>query len=136
MVRIEDVTYDDDGEESGGVELRRRNQAAAAARENNQVEASQNGEDEDANPETELTFDEQVDRAREQYQPTPLEKFLAIAKSLIMRALVVYFIMYFIRSNAGKPSTTTSDASGKVQAPASLASSNVFPNGTEFDMKD
>lgn len=76
------------------------------------------------------SFNEQVDRARAEYQPTPMEKFMALVKSLILRALMIYFLMTFWRSST-KPAAQTGSGSG-AQAPASLASSNIFINGTEL----
>ncbi|CAG7785118.1 unnamed protein product [Allacma fusca] len=105
--------------------------------DNNENEAgADDGADGEAEapPEQELSFNEQVDRAREQYQPTRMEKFMALAKSLILRGLIIYFVMTFIRGNANKPQATNS--TGGAPAPASLASTNIYPNGTEFDMKD
>lgn len=78
-----------------------------------------------------LTFDEQVDQAREAYQPTPMEKFFSIMKSLILRALVVYFIMTFIKGSSKAPAATTPGGSSKAPVSASV---NVYPNGTELVM--
>jgi len=76
------------------------------------------------------TFDEQVDTARAAMQPSPFEKFMALAKSLFLRAMMIYFLMTFWRSNS-KPAQTATGGGG-AQAPASLASSNIFINGTEL----
>ena len=35
----------------------------------------------------------QIDAEREQYQPTPLEKVMAMMKSLFMRGMVIYFVV-------------------------------------------
>jgi hypothetical protein len=62
-----------------------------------------------------------------------MEKFMALLKSLILRAMVIYFIMSFIRGNGSgvkTPVANTDPAGGK--APSSLASSNIYTNGTEF----
>lgn len=74
-----------------------------------------------------------MDRAREQMQPTPMEKFMAMMKSMILRALMIYFLMTFWRSNTKPAATTVQGGSGGgAQAPASLASTNIFINGTEL----
>jgi len=65
-------------------------------------------------------------------QPSPMEKFMAIVKSLILRAMVVYFVMSFIRGNGSKPAASSGQSADGGKAPPSLASSNIFPNGTEF----
>jgi len=39
----------------------------------------------------------QIDAEREQYQPTPMEKILAMIKSLFLRGMVIYFIMSVFR---------------------------------------
>ena len=35
----------------------------------------------------------QIAEEREQYQPTPLEKVMAMMKSLFMRGMVIYFVV-------------------------------------------
>ena len=35
----------------------------------------------------------QVAEEREQYQPSPLEKMMAIMKSLFLRGMVIYFVV-------------------------------------------
>ncbi|ODN05589.1 Cleft lip and palate transmembrane protein 1 [Orchesella cincta] len=136
MVRIEDVTdapAEATAGSSDGVPQKRRVQFS---NEVSTVENNNSGDDDEdageAQPERELTFDEQVDAARAQYQPSPWEKFLALAKSLFLRAIMIYFLMTFWRTNS-KPAQTASSGGG-AQAPASLASSNIFINGTELEM--
>jgi len=137
MVRIEDVTNASEAGEGStdGVPQKRRVQFS---NEVSTVENNNSGDDEgdtgEGPTEPTLTFDEQVDAARAQYQPTPWEKFLALAKSLFLRAIMIYFLMTFWRTNS-KPAQTASGGGG-AQAPASLASSNIFINGTELEMED
>lgn len=46
---------------------------------------------------------------------------------------MIYFLMTFWRSNTKPPATAVSSGGeGAVKAPASLASSNIFLNGTEL----
>ena len=42
-------------------------------------------------------FKEGVQKEREKYQPTAAEKIFAVAKSIILRALVFYLIMWFFK---------------------------------------
>lgn len=62
-------------------------------------------------------------------QPTKLESFFAITKSLIIRALVVYFITSMFRQpQAPKPEVNSPTGAPRVPA------TNMFTNGTELDM--
>lgn len=62
-------------------------------------------------------------------QPTKLESFFAITKSLIIRALIVYFITSMFRQPAA-PKPDLKNPSGVARAPAV----NMFSNGTELEM--
>ncbi len=42
-------------------------------------------------------LDAQVAAEREQYQPSAAEKFFAIVKSMLLRAMVIYFVMQFFK---------------------------------------
>lgn len=42
-------------------------------------------------------LDAQIANEREQYQPTAAEKVFAILKSMLLRAMVIYFIMQFFK---------------------------------------
>ena len=65
---------------------------------------------------------------RERYQPTGMEKFLSIVKSMIMRGLFIYFIMSVFK----RPQPTAPPAKdGTVQLPNGMAT-NLFANGTLF----
>lgn len=68
--------------------------------------------------------------AQQQQQPTRLESFFAITKSLIIRALVIYFISSFFR----RPAPV--DPNAKPGAPAAPKTNawNYFENGAMFDM--
>ena len=67
-----------------------------------------------------IMFKEDVDRfkhdvakEREKYQPTTTEKIFAVVKSVILRALAFYIIMWFMRRNStpgGIPSESKSES--------------------------
>nr|CAD7261209.1 unnamed protein product [Timema shepardi] len=79
------------------------------------------------NNEGELAFAARVEAEKEKYQPTKLESFFAVTKSLILRALVIYFITSFFR----RPSTTDAPvASADGSSPAKIPAFNLFENGT------
>ncbi|XP_031770715.2 putative lipid scramblase CLPTM1 [Galleria mellonella] len=71
----------------------------------------------------------QIDEQRRRMQPTKLESFFAITKSLIIRALVVYFITSMFRQPSA-PKTDVSNPTGTPRIPAI----NMFNNGTLLDM--
>ena len=52
-------------------------------------------------------FRAQVAEEREQYQPTPLEKVMAMMKSLFLRGMVIYFVVSVFR----RPTTPAPAAS-------------------------
>ena len=60
-------------------------------------------------------FREGVNKEREKYQPTAMEKIFATMKSIILRALVFYMIMWFLKRNnanpGGAPPASTLDSS-------------------------
>ena len=60
-------------------------------------------------------FREGVNKEREKYQPTAMEKIFATMKSIILRALVFYVIMWFLKRNnanpGGAPPASTLDSS-------------------------
>ena len=66
-------------------------------------------DDEDENVEEvksdEVLFREGVNQVRDQYQPTTMEKIFAMVKSLILRALVFYVIMWFMKRNNANPTS-------------------------------
>ncbi|OWR40845.1 Cleft lip and palate transmembrane protein 1 [Danaus plexippus plexippus] len=64
-----------------------------------------------------------------QRQPTKMESFLAITKSLIIRGLVVYLITSMFRQPS-PPKADVNSPSGVARLPAI----NMFPNGTVVDM--
>lgn len=73
-------------------------------------------------------------------QPTQLESFFAVTKSLIIRALVIYFISSFFR----KPAATPPTGAGSIDDPTGVKTAvaagtrapawNYFDNGTLFDL--
>lgn len=86
---------------------------------------------EDLNPEVHILiycsafqFAAQVAQERERYQPTKLESFFAILKTLIIRGLIVYFIASFFR----RPATVEPGPGGV--GPTKVPAFNIFENGT------
>ncbi|XP_065095225.1 putative lipid scramblase CLPTM1 [Ochlerotatus camptorhynchus] len=63
-------------------------------------------------------------------QPSRLESFFAITKSLILRALVIYFISSFFRKPAPDAPVNNQSAVGQ----SKITAWNLFENGTMFDM--
>ncbi|XP_041988090.1 cleft lip and palate transmembrane protein 1 homolog [Aricia agestis] len=72
----------------------------------------------------------EIDEQRRRMQPTKMESFMAITKSLIIRALVVYFITSFFR----QPAAPKADLGNPGVAAPRSAAINMFPNGTMLDM--
>lgn len=73
------------------------------------------------------------DGAPPQQQPTKLESFFAITKSLIIRALIIYFVSSFLRKPATTPTEVNPNAPGGAPPPTRLPATNFFQNGTLFD---
>lgn len=90
--------------------------------ENSVVEANRSSEDA-------VDVNAQIDEQRRRMQPTKMESFFAITKSLIIRALVVYFITSMFR----QPSAPKTDLSNPTAAPR-VPAINMFANGTVLDM--
>lgn len=67
----------------------------------------------------------------QQRQPSRMESFFAITKSLILRALVIYFISSFFRKPA--PDAQVNQTGGDV-GKSRIAAWNLFENGTMFDL--
>ncbi|KAE8750235.1 hypothetical protein FOCC_FOCC003043 [Frankliniella occidentalis] len=65
-------------------------------------------------------------------QPTGMESFFAVTKSLIIRALVIYFITSFFRKPQAPVAPT--DSAGGVQFKGNLPAFNLFENGTAMDL--
>lgn len=95
--------------------------AAEVSTENSVVESNGSTENVDINA--------QIDEQRRRMQPTKMESFFAITKSLIIRALVVYFITSMFRQPAA-PKTDVTSPTGAPRVPAV----NMFANGTVLDM--
>lgn len=70
--------------------------------------------------------------ARLQRQPGKLESFFAVTKSLIIRALIIYFVSTFFRKPATTP--TAPDANNVVPAGPKITAWNYFENGIPFDL--
>ncbi|CAK9830187.1 Putative lipid scramblase CLPTM1 [Anthophora retusa] len=90
----------------------------------------QNGELVSTESNEERDINAEIDEQRKKYQPTRLESFFAITKSLITRALIIYFISYIFRRLQTDVNT---QSFGSVD-PAYLQAVNMFKNGTIFDM--
>uniref|UniRef100_A0A1Q3F8A7 Putative conserved plasma membrane protein n=1 Tax=Culex tarsalis TaxID=7177 RepID=A0A1Q3F8A7_CULTA len=69
--------------------------------------------------------------AAAQRQPSRMESFFAITKSLILRALVIYFISSFFRKPA--PDAPVNQTGGG-DAKSRITAWNLFDNGTMFDL--
>ncbi|XP_036328022.1 cleft lip and palate transmembrane protein 1 homolog isoform X2 [Rhagoletis pomonella] len=94
-----------------------------AAQGNGEVAAAPDGAADPNNP----------DQQGQQPPPaTKLESFFAVTKSLILRALIIYFISSFFR----KPQTDANDASQQKSASSAprINAWNYFENGTLFDL--
>lgn len=76
-----------------------------------------------------VDINSQIDEQRRQMQPTKMESFFAITKSLIIRALVVYFITSMFRQPSA-PKADVNSPTGATRSPAI----NMFANGTVLDM--
>ncbi|XP_040167558.1 cleft lip and palate transmembrane protein 1 homolog [Anopheles arabiensis] len=66
----------------------------------------------------------------QQQQPSRAESFFAITKSLIIRALIIYFISSFFRRPAPDAGVNQQAAAGK----SKINAWNLFENGTVFDL--
>ncbi|EDW39932.1 GL16472 [Drosophila persimilis] len=65
-----------------------------------------------------------------QNQPTRMESFFAMTKSLILRALIIYFVSSFFR----KPQTNAGEDKSVANAGPKITAWNYFENGTDFDL--
>ena len=74
-------------------------------------------------------LDAQIAQERERYQPTTSEKLFAIVKSVIMRGMVLYFLMSFLRRPQSNQQAGDSGEDGTVQL-AKEAETNLFENET------
>lgn len=63
-----------------------------------------------------------------QRPPSRFESFISITKTLILRALIIYFITNFFRGRPTQTSENSTDSSQLTKLPAS----NLFSNGTMF----
>ncbi|KAK1126441.1 hypothetical protein K0M31_005076 [Melipona bicolor] len=90
-------------------------------RQNGELVSTENNEERNVNAE--------IDEQRKKYQPSRLESFFAITKSLIIRALIIYCISHLFR----RLQTDNSQFPG-VTNPAHSQAVNIFENGTLFDM--
>lgn len=63
--------------------------------------------------------------------PSRMESFFALTKSLVIRAVIIYFITSFFRRPQTQPATEGDSAVGAVKQPPSW---NYFENGTMFDL--
>ncbi|XP_055837143.1 putative lipid scramblase CLPTM1 [Episyrphus balteatus] len=66
--------------------------------------------------------------------PSKLESFFAVTKSLILRALIIYFITSFFRRPAPTNETGTDKSSSTAAVGPKINAWNLFENGTLFDL--
>ncbi|XP_069956369.1 putative lipid scramblase CLPTM1 isoform X2 [Cherax quadricarinatus] len=66
-------------------------------------------------------------------QPTAGESFMAITKSLIIRAIIIYFITSFFRRPA-QPTGPQGGAEGQVDPTGRIPAINLFEDGTNMDL--
>ncbi|XP_036328024.1 cleft lip and palate transmembrane protein 1 homolog isoform X2 [Rhagoletis pomonella] len=94
-----------------------------AAKGNGEVAAAPDGAADPNNPEQ---------QGQQPPQATKLESFFAVTKSLILRALIIYFISSFFR----RPQADANDASQQKSASSAprINAWNYFENGTLFDL--
>ncbi|XP_017769003.1 PREDICTED: cleft lip and palate transmembrane protein 1 [Nicrophorus vespilloides] len=70
-----------------------------------------------------------ADNAAAARQPSKWESFMAMAKSLLLRAMIIYFVTSFFRKPAAPQNTT---GTGPVQS--QVLAQNIFANGTEYSL--
>lgn len=75
----------------------------------------------------------ETEEQRRKYQPSRWESFFAVTKSLIIRALVIYFISSFFRKPQTDTTNLSASAGDNVQV-ARVPAVNMFENGTLFDL--
>ncbi|CAH4037745.1 cleft lip and palate transmembrane protein 1 homolog [Pieris brassicae] len=97
--------------------------------ETNKLVPSESNEDTSGVENQNVDINAQIDEQRQRMQPSKMESFFAITKSLIIRALVVYFITSMFRQPSA-PKTDVNSSSGVPRVPAV----NMFQNGTVVDM--
>ena len=83
--------------------------------EDDELDEENENLDEEEVKASDAQFREGVNKEREKYQPTAMEKIFATMKSIILRALVFYVIMWFLKRNnanpGGAPPASTLDSS-------------------------
>ena len=83
--------------------------------EDDELDEENKNLDEEEVKASDAQFREGVNKEREKYQPTAMEKIFATMKSIILRALVFYVIMWFLKRNnanpGGAPPASTLDSS-------------------------
>ncbi|KAH8324288.1 hypothetical protein KR074_003419, partial [Drosophila pseudoananassae] len=68
----------------------------------------------------------------QQQQPTRMESFFAMTKSLILRALIIYFVSSFFRRP--QPNAGQGQDKSVANAGPKISAWNYFENGTDFDL--
>lgn len=106
-------------------------------RDNAEVDVTENMDNNQPNgelvPRTEQNNDETEANAenneqRQKAQQSRLESFFTITKSLIIRALIIYFISSLFRRSDNNPKSPNAVGDARLQAV------NIFSNGTLFDL--
>ena len=90
--------------------------------------------DEEEQARSEVLFREGVDKEREKYQPTAMEKIFATMKSIILRALVFYVIMWFMKRNNANPGGPPPDASSPLPGLDDEEEGFEIPFGSKEDL--
>lgn len=79
------------------------------------------------------TGDTQQQEQPQAQQPNRFESFFGITKSLILRALIIYFVSSFFRKSA-TPATNDANQKSPANTGPKLNAWNFFENGTLFDL--
>lgn len=77
---------------------------------------------------------ENTNSDQQQRQPTRVESFFAVTKSLIIRALIIYFVSSFLRRPSADPPTATTPTATDSAVQQKIPAWNLFENGTVFDL--
>ncbi|KAI9584030.1 cleft lip and palate transmembrane protein 1 homolog [Glossina fuscipes] len=75
---------------------------------------------------------DQRDQQLQQRQPTKLESFFSMLKSLILRALIIYFVSTFFRRS--QPPMVANNQKSPASPGHTMHAWNYFENGTIFDL--
>ncbi|KAK6640179.1 hypothetical protein RUM44_011865 [Polyplax serrata] len=102
-----------------------QNSEKMITKKSNSVQAVAGSLNDDAQSNTSGSVTQSDQQQHQDQQPTTFQSFVAVAKSLFLRAIVIYFITSFIRKSVVPPDSTTV---------SKLAAVNIFDNGTALDL--